>query len=468
MTGVSHAGPQKRSDMMLDQPVSEAILKSAGPAIVASLITAIYNLADTYFVSALGTNATAAVSVNASLDQIIQVSGIMLAVGAGSYVSRLLGEERKDQAVRVLATSFFLAMACGAVIMALGTIFMQPMVHLLGATETCEQYAKDYATYVLLAAPFMASTFVMNQCLRAEGSAMLSMVGVGFGGVLNCILDPIFIFTLDLGVAGASMATAISKLVSFSILIFPYLSGRSLLPLSPRNFRPSVSILTEVITVGASSMIRSALAVVSAVVLNHIAGGISDSVLAGVGVCNKIMVFTFNIIYGMGVGLQPVIGFNWGAKRYDRVLESYRFAAWAATAGAAVIGLLLAVFARPLIGIFTTEDAEMMSVGVLCVRFQCVALPIHAWVSMVNAVCNGMGKAWGLLILATARQGTCFLPVAKPLALMFGTTGVAAVQAVADTLSWFLAIPIIHRIKREVNENMKKQQSLQREAGAAM
>lgn len=199
-------------------------------------------------------------------------------------------------------------------------------------------------------------------------------------------------------------------------------------------------------------MLRSLLAVVSAIVLNRIAGGISDSVLAGVGVCNKVMVFTFNIIYGMGIGLQPVVGFNWGAKQYRRVLEGYRFAAWAATGGAVVAGLVLAVFANPLIGLFTTGDTEMMAVGALCIRLQCVALPIHAWVSMVNAVCNGMGRAWGLLILATARQGTCFLPVAGPLAAMFGATGVAAVQAVADTLSMFLAIPIIHRIKRELKE----------------
>ena len=299
----------------------------AAPSIISFLITSIYSLADTYFVSSLGTNATAAVSVNASLDQIIMMAGSMLAVGAASYISRLLGARKEERASRVFSVAFFTAMAFGAAVMVLGLSFMGPMVRLLGATDTCEQYAMEYASYVLLAAPFMAANFVMNQCLRAEGSAMLSMIGMGFGGVLNCFLDPFFIFYLDMGVAGASIATAISKLVSFAILIFPYLARRSLLRLSPRLFRPDGDILGQIVSVGSSSLFRNGLAVVSAIVLNRIAGSISDSALAGIGVSTKVMMFPFGVILGFGTGFQPVAGFNWGAKRYDRVEESYRFAA---------------------------------------------------------------------------------------------------------------------------------------------
>ena len=310
-----------RKTMMLKEPLPKVITKMAVPSIIAFLITSIYNLADTFFVSALGTNATAAVSVNASLDQIIMMAGSMLAVGAASYISRLLGAKKDEKASRVLSTAFFLALGFGTVVMVLGTVFMRPMVRLLGATATCEQYAIEYATYVLLVAPLMATTFVMNQCLRAEGSAMLSMIGMGFGGILNCFLDPVFIFYLDLGVAGASMATAISKLISFSILIFPYLTRRSLLRLSPRLFQPDGAIVGQIVSVGSSSLFRNGLAVISAIDLNRIAGGISDSVLAGIGVSTKIMMFPFGIILGFGTGFQPVAGFNWGAERYDRVLE---------------------------------------------------------------------------------------------------------------------------------------------------
>lgn len=447
------SGPQaQREQMMLLDPLPKVIMKMAFPSIIGFLITSIYNLADTFFVSGLGESATAAVSVNTSLDQIIMMAGSMLAVGAASYVSRLLGARNREKADQVLSTAFFLAFIFGLIVSILGTVFMRPMVRLLGATDTCEQYAVEYATYVLAVASFTATTFVMNQCLRAEGSPMRSMFGMGFGGILNCFLDPIFIFNLDMGVAGASLATAISKLVSFSILVFPYLTRRSVLRLSPRCFRPNRDILFQVVSVGSSSMFRSGLAVASAIVLNNIAGDISDAVLAGIGVSNKIMMFPFGIILGFGTGFQPVAGFNWGAKRYDRVRDSYRFAARTAILGTAVMGLMLAAFAQPLIGLFAKagQAEAMRTVGALCIRLQCLALPAHGWVMIVNMLCAGLGNAKGALLLSTSRQGTCFLPIVYPMSWLWGANGVAAVQAVADVLTLFLALPLIRRVMRRI------------------
>lgn len=452
MADIDKARQQQREDMMLRGSLPRVITKMALPSIISFLITSIYNLADTYFVSDLGESAQAAISVNASLDQIIMMAGSMLAVGAASYISRLLGARDKDKASQVLSTAFFTAMIFGGVVTLLGVSFLHPMVRLLGATETCEQFAVEYAAYVLLVAPFMAANFVMNQCLRAEGSAMLSMVGMGFGGILNCFLDPIFIFNLDMGVAGASLATAISKLVSFAILVFPYLTRRSVLRLSVRRFRPTWNIVTQVVSVGSSSMFRSGLAVVSAIVLNNIAGQISDAVLAGVGVSTKVMMFPFGVILGFGTGFQPVAGFNWGAQRYDRVKESYRFASRAAILGALAMGLTLAALADPLIGLFAKSDqsAEMLAVGALCIRLQCLVLPIHGWVAVVNMFCAGLGNARGALLLSTSRQGTCFLPIVYPMAWLWGANGIAAVQAVADLLTLFLAVPLIRRVKARI------------------
>ena len=456
-----HAQSQdQRKDMMLNEPISRLIPKMAIPTIVAFLINSIYSLADTYFVSSLGTNATAAVSVNASLDQLIMMAGSMLAVGANSYIARLLGQGNEKKASQVLSTAFFLAMGLGTVLMLFGSIFMTPMVRLLGATPTCEQYSIDYATYVLYAAPFMAANFVMNQCLRSEGSATLSMVGMGFGGILNCFLDPIFIFGFDMGVAGASLATAISKWVSFAILIFPYLTRRSLLHLSIRNFHPTADILSKIISVGSSSMFRSGLSVVAGILLNSIAGDISDSVLAAVGVCNKVMMFPFSIILGFGNGFQPVAGFNWGAKRHDRVQESYRFSAKVALIGSAVMAVLVAVFADPLIVLFAGTDEEMRRIGVICMVSQCIALPIHGWVAVVNMLCAGLGNAKGALALSTARQGTCFLPIVFPLSWAFGAYGVACVQAAADVLSLLLALPIVRGMKKKIAQ--AQQEALQK------
>lgn len=447
---VGSTDSEMRRETMLNVPISRVIPQMAIPTIVAFLINSVYSMADTYFVAALGTNATAAVSVNASLDQLILMCGSMLAMGANSYIARLLGKGDREKASQVLSTAFFLAVCVGLALAVFGSIFMTPMVRLLGATATCEHYAIEYATYVLLAAPFMAANFVMNQCLRSEGNALLSMVGMSVGGVLNCILDPIFITGLGMGVAGDSLATAICKLISFSILIVPYIKRRSLLHLSIRNFHVTKDIMSEIIGVGSSSMFRSGLAVVSAIVLNKIAGQISDSVLAGIGICNKIMMFPFGIILGFGSGFQPVSGFNWGAKRYDRVAESYRFSAWVAILGGFLLGAALFLPAPTVIRIFAGDDPHMLHVATLCLRLQCLALPIHSWVVIVNMLCVSLGEARGALLLSTSRQGTCFLPIVVPMGKLLGADGLAGVQAAADMLSLVLAIPLSIRMIRKI------------------
>lgn len=466
MSNNSMTRQEQRSMLMANESIPRLIIKMSVPTIVAFLINSIYSLADTYFVSELGDSATAAVSVNSSLDQLIMMCGSMLAVGANSYIARLLGQGQEKKASQVLSTAFFLAFGLGLTLTVFGSVFMTPMVRLLGATPECEKYSIDYATYVLLAAPLMASSFVMNQCLRSEGSATLSMIGMGAGGILNCVLDPIFIFDwgFGMGVAGASLATAISKLVSFVILIFPYLTRRSMLHLSIRNFHFTKDIILKIVSVGSSSMFRSGLAVVAGILLNNMAGDIGgDPLLGGIGVSTKIMMFPFSIILGFGTGFQPVAGFNWGAKRFDRVQQSYRFCSIVAIVGAVLLSSVLAIFAEPVINLFGEGGGQMQEYGALCIRLQCLALPVHAWVAVVNMLCAGLGKAKGAFLLATSRQGTCFIPVLYPLVYFFQANGIVAVQAVADILSLALAIPIAIKVTGEVRrakEHFEKENQL--------
>lgn len=281
---------------------------------------------------------------------------------------------------------------------------------------------------------------------------MLSMIGMGFGGILNCVLDPIFIFNLDLGVAGASIATAISKVVSFSILIFPYITRRSLLHISLKRIHICKDILGQIVSVGSSSMFRNGLAVISAILLNNIAGEISDSVLAGVGVTTKVMMFPFGILLGFGTGFQPVAGFNWGAKRYDRVRSGFRFASRTAVAGGVLMAILLGIFSNQLILLFTEADAEMQAFGSLCICLQGIALPLHGWVMIVNMLCAGLGDGKSAIVLATSRQGTCFLPFLHLSAYLFGKIGVAGIQAFADALSLVLAVPIMRRVLHRIDD----------------
>ena len=435
-------------------PVPRALAKMAIPTIISQLIALVYNVADTWFIGQTDNPYMVAASALV-LTVFLMTTGIanLFGVGGGSLVVRLLGRNDEDEAKKVASLSLVMAAAASLAFSILCFLFMNPLLRLLGASADTIGFARQYLMFVVVIGclpTVLANT--MSSMVRNIGYSREAGFGLGMGGILNVILDPVFIFGMDMGVAGASMATAISKLVSFAILIFPYLTRRSLLRLSPRLFRPDGAIVGQIVSVGSSSLFRNGLAVISAIVLNRIAGGISDSVLAGIGVSTKVMMFPFGVILGFGTGFQPVAGFNWGAKRFDRVEESYRFAARAAVAGAAVMGVLLAVFAEPLITLFAKTDPEMQAVGALAIRLQCLALPAHSWVAVVNMFCAGLGDARGALILSSSRQGTCFIPIVYPLAWLFGAVGVASVQAVADALSLVLAIPIVRKVMKRVKE----------------
>ncbi len=446
MAGRNDLNKERRTERMLKDPMAKIMLRMAVPTIMSFLINAIYSLTDTYFVSALGTNATAAVNVNSSLDLLILMLGSMLAVGAASFIARLLGSGDADKAGKVLSTAFFSAMAFGTVMLIAGEAFTYPLVRFLGATPTCERYAADYTRYLLLGAPFMPACFVMNHCLRSEGYAAYSMIGMCSSSILNCILDPIFIFALDMGIAGAAIATTISKLFMFAILIAHYVTGRSEMKLSIRNYTVSREIAASILSVGASSFFRIGLDMLAAILLNRIAGTISDSVLAGVGVCTRIMTFPTGIMHGFCNGSQPVIGINWGANRFGRVKEGCAFCQRTAVAVALVMTCGLLLTAKLLISQFAGSDAEMLRVGTMCVMFQSAALPVYAWASVVNMMCTALGKGGYALLIASSRSGICFIPALFLLNHLFGVHGIASAQAVADVLTLGFAVPIFLKL----------------------
>ncbi len=443
----------EKKQIMLEEKISTLIPKMAVPTIVAQLITTIYNLVDTYFVSTLGTSATAAVGVNSSLERTITIIGSLIGAGACSYISRLLGAEKKESANRVLSTSILTGLGLGVIFMIVCRAVIGKLVFALGATPECADYSVQYATYVLYAAPFMIGSFILNMCLRSEGSALYSMIGIGFGGVLNCFLDPLFIYHFGLGVAGASMATAISKLVSFLILLWPYIRKSTSVEISIRHFRYVWEDIREVIAIGSSSFFRSAFAVVAAVSINRVAGSFSTAALAALSVANRVMEFPFAIILGFGQGYQPVVGFNWGAKAWKRVKESYVFSCLVSLIGAVAIGGLIAAFATPIVHAFNREaDAEVLRLGLLCIRLQCLALPIHALSSIINMFYAGIGQAKNALIINLARQGYCFFPALIVAPAIMGINGVAATQAIADMLSILVVLPLGLKAMKMITE----------------
>lgn len=440
-------------ELMGTADIKKLLPKMAVPTIVAQLITTIYSLADTYFVTTLGTNATAAVGVNNSLERTISLIGMLIGAGACSYISRLLGSKRDEDASQVMTTSLVTGVVLGLFLTILGVSFITPLVNFLGATEECRQYSVDYATYVLLAAPFMTGSYILNMCLRSEGSATYAMIGMGFGGILNCILDPIFIYALNLGVAGASMATAISKTVSFAILLYPYLRKSTVAQISIKYIKYKLEHIKEVLAIGMASFLRSVFGVVAGILLNHVAGSYSTSALAALSVAARIMQFPFAIILGFGQGVQPVIGYNWGSKNAKRVKESFSFAGTVAIIGGIVMGVILFIFAKPIIKAFNSAaDVEVMKYGALTIRLECIALPVHAWGTAVNMFYAGIGKAKQSLIGSIARQGYCYIPVLLIAPKIFGVSGLCSAQAVADLLTLAVFIPMALKAKKVLSE----------------
>lgn len=450
-----------RRTLMTEEKISRLIPKMALPTVLAMIISSVYNMADTFFVHYLGTAATAAVGVNSSLDSIIMMAGSFLAIGANSYIARLLGAGKDKKANEVLSTAFFTAIITGLIVMVSGLSCMSPLVEFLGATPTSKQYSMDYAQYVLIAAPFMTASFVMNQCLRSEGNALFSMIGMSFGGILNIALDPLFIFTLDMGVAGAALATAISKFISFTILLMPYLRRRTLLKLSVKNIHYTKDIITEVTKMGAPSTMRTILTIISSIWMNNLAGDFSDSVLAAISVVNRIMMFPTFAIVGFGSGVQPVIGYNWGAKRYDRVRESYKFSCKLGLVVIIAVSALMGVFSGMLISLFSENDASLIYIGRICLVAQCIAMPFHGWGVIVNSMYAGLGKAGGATLMSISRQGIFFIPLLIILPILFNEIGLAVVQASADMLTLTLAIPLVVKLNKELDEKIASMPALE-------
>jgi len=446
----------KKFIKMTQTPIPKLICTLAVPTIISMMITSVYNMADTYFVGQIGTSASAAVGVSFSLMSIIQAIGFTLGMGSGNYISRLLGQRDAEKASKVAATSFFTALGFGAFITLIGLIFLDPLVRLLGATPTNITYVKDYVGYILIGAPFMTASFVLNNLLRFQGSAFYSMFGIGFGGLLNIALDPLFIFTFGMGTGGAALATIISQFVSFCILLFA--SGKSgNIKISFRNLTPSRAIYKEILTGGLPSFYRQGLASISTICLNQIAGPFGDPVIAAMSIVSRVYMFGISLLLGFGQGFQPVCGFNYGARLYDRVLQAF----WFCVKLAAVMMFLMAVagfiMAPGIIAQFRKDDPDVIRIGTDALRMQCVTFSLSSWIVINNMLLQTIGKAAKASILALARQGLFFLPMILVQPHLFGVVGIQLSQPIADVMTFILAIPMGISVLRELKARAEQE-----------
>ena len=441
---------EQRTRMMLNEPVSSLISRLALPSIISMLITSIYNMADTFFVSQLGTSASGAVGVIFSAMAMIQAISFTIGMGSGTNVSRALGAGQDEEARAFCSVGVITAFLTGVVLAALGLSSLDWLVRFLGATETIAPYAKAYATYIFYATPFMMSSFVMNNLLRFQGLAMYGMVGITTGGILNMILDPILIFGLNLGTAGAAIATGISQTVSFTILLIMCNTRPGAISISLRRFRPSLRMYGRILYNGLPSLGRQGIASVATVMLNTAAGVYGDAAIAALSIVSRFVMFINSAVIGFGQGFQPVCGFNFGAGRYSRVREAFRFSVKVATL---ILVVLVAVFlplSRTIVTVFRPDDPDVIRIGTLAMQLQLATMPLWGFITMSNMFTQSIGYGVRATIIAAARQGICLIPMLLILPRVLGLLGIQMAQPVADVLSLALSIAIVGGILRQM------------------
>ena len=446
---MKHMDSSSRSEMMLNMPVSRVIPQLAVPTIISMLITSIYNMADTFFVSQLGTSASGAVGVIFSAMSIIQAIAFTIGMGSGTNVSQALGAGNEDTAQRYVSMAFFTALGVGVALAAAGLSSIDWLVRFLGATETIAPYAKDYATYIFYAAPFMMCSLVMNNLLRFEGLSIYGMVGITTGGILNMVLDPLFIFGFGLGTAGAAIATAISQFVSFMILLIMTNTRAAAISIRPRNFRPTARMYGRIFYMGLPSLGRQGIASVSTILLNNAAGIYGDAAIAAMSIVSRFIMFINSTVIGFGQGFQPVCGYCYGAGRYSRVREAFTFCVKVSTIILLVLSAVSFLFARPIITVFRRDDPLVIEIGTFALRAQLLTLPLWGFITMSNMFTQSIGYGVRATIIATARQGIFLIPALLILPPLLGLRGIQIAAPVSDVLTLFLSFGIVSGILRQ-------------------
>lgn len=440
---------------MTETPVERLVCRMAAPTIISMLITSFYNLADTFFVGKIGTSATGAVGVVFPLMAIIQSVGFFFGHGSGNYISRQLGAQQRDEAERMAATGFFSAIAAGLIILVLGLLLQNPLCRLLGATDTIFPYALDYMRYILLGAPYMTAALVLNNQLRLQGNAAYAMTGLVSGAVLNIALDPLFIFVFDWGIAGAALATILSQLVSFVLLLWGVQRSGGV-PIRPKLFSPSKMRFSAIVGGGLPSLLRQGLGSVAIACLNTASGPFGDAAIAAMSIVTRITQFASSALIGFGQGFQPVCGFNYGARRYERVTRAFWFCVRISTVMLVGIAVVGAIFAPQVVALFRADDPAVIQIGAMTLRLQCLSFPLLGWVILCNMLLQTTAMTVPASLTAAARQGLFFIPLIFLLPRFFDLLGVELCQPVSDLFSFLLSlaltVPFLLRLQRQTDE----------------
>ena len=443
---------------MTETPIPQLILSLAAPTILSMLITSIYNLADTFFVGQISTSASGAVGVVSSLMAIIQALGFMLGHGAGTIISRSLGNRDTTAATRFASTSFFTALVFGVVLAVAGLGTLPHFMMLLGSTETILPHACAYARPILIAAPLMISSLVMNNILRYEGKASFAMIGLVTGGVLNIALDPLFMFVFGLGTAGAGIATALSQSISFCILLSMFLRGKTVSQFRLSTVTREARDFGRILLGGAPSFGRQGLNSIGGMLLNLAARSYGDAAVAGMSIVSRIFMFIISVAIGVGQGLQPVASFNYGARKYRRVRQAAIFTIEAAFCMLVVLVGLCWVNGDALVRLFRDAPA-VTAVALPAFHYQCLAMLLQPIIVVANMTFQSVGASGRATFLACCRQGVFFIPLILILPRTHGLFGVEICQPIADVLTFLVSLPFLIEFLQQLGRMDDAEQS---------
>ena len=436
---------KKKYEDMTTKKVSSLVVRFAIPSVISMLITSIYNLVDTFFVGDISTQATAAIGVVFAYSAVIQALAFFFGHGSGNFISRALGAKDRSSADKMAANGFFTSFFVGSLIGLLGLIFMKPLLTFLGSTETILPEAESYFVYIAIATPFIMSSLVLNNLMRFQGNAAFSMIGIGAGALLNIGLDPLLIKAFNMGVSGAGLATAISQFVSWVLLFLLSRKGDGVL-ISFRNYKPTIAQFLQIIRGGLPSLGRQGLMSIASIVLNNAAKAyvspeLVDSAIAAFTVVSRATNFAACIVIGFGQGFQPVCGFNFGAKKYDRVKKAFWFTVISGTIYGALMGLIGYLLAPQIIMVFRDEDPELIVIGAATLRFNCFTFVTLAFVTLTNMYLQTINRTIPATLVAMTRSGLFFIPLVYILGSTMNIQGLEMAQMFADIGAVLFALP---------------------------
>ncbi|MCW6105571.1 MATE family efflux transporter [Clostridium sporogenes] len=441
----------KKIELLGSAPIPKALLAMGLPIMIGMMINALYNLVDAYFVGGLGTSQMGSISVAFPLGQAVVGLGLLFGNGASSYISRLLGHGDKETANKVASTALYSSIFVGAVIIICTIIFLNPILKLLGATESILPYAITYTRIYVISSIFNVFNVTMNNIVTSEGAAKTTMCALLTGAILNIILDPIFIYVLDLGVAGAAIATAISQVVSTLVYLGYVLRKKSVFSFSIKECCFSKEIMSEILKIGIPTLVFQLLTSLSITLINMQAKGYGDSVIAGIGAVTRIISMGSLMVFGFIKGFQPIAGYSYGAKKYERLYEAIRTSIKWSTIFCAIFGLIMALFPTTIISQFTTGDMELINIGQNALRANCLSFFLFGYYTVYSSLFLSLGKAKKGFILGACRQGICFIPVILVVPMIWGINGILYAQPISDVISTIITVFMAVHLHKELN-----------------